>query len=241
MIDRQLNYGRHLVGRFLFESLPYHSVLDIGAGAGTDLKLAKKANSSAKLSAVEVYTPYADLLRSKGIQVHALNIERDRLPFTDSELDVVIANQVLEHTKELFWIFHEVTRVLRIGGRFIIGVPNLAALHNRLLLLLGEQPSPIKSHSAHVRGFTRSDLINFMEASFPGGGTNSRDLVEAIFILFRQFWRDLSRGSCQTWRGAFSFCLRKSAHTVASFWIFLGENNWKPIFGWGQSEGCDSP
>ncbi|MEA2101747.1 MAG: class I SAM-dependent methyltransferase, partial [Thermodesulfobacteriota bacterium] len=83
-------------------------------------------------------------------------------------MDLVIANQILEHTKEIFWIFNEISRVLRIGGRMIIGVPNLASLHNRILLLLGRQPSPIKSTSAHVRGFTRSDLMRFMEC-WPGG------------------------------------------------------------------------
>lgn len=184
MIDRQLNYGRHLVERFLLQLLPYRSVLDIGAGSGIDLKLAKKVNPSAKLSAVEVYVPYAERLRSEDIQVQPLNIEHDRLPFANDELDIVIANQVLEHTKEIFWIFHEVTRVLRIGGRFIIGVPNLAALHNRLLLLLGEQPSPIKSHSAHVRGFTRNDLMNFVEASFPGGGIRTQGIWRKQFLSF---------------------------------------------------------
>lgn len=184
MIDRQLNYGRHLVERFLLQSLPYRSVLDIGAGSGIDLKLAKKVNPSAKLSAVEVYVPYAERLRSEDIQVYPLNIEHDRLPFANDELDVVIANQVLEHTKEIFWIFHEVTRVLRIGGRFIVGVPNLAALHNRLLLLLGKQPSPIKSHSAHVRGFTRNDLMNFVEASFPGGGYELKGFGGSNFYPF---------------------------------------------------------
>jgi hypothetical protein len=48
-------------------------------------------------------------------------------------------------------------------------VPNLASLHNRLLLAAGRQPSPIKSASAHVRGFTKPDLIGFANECFPGG------------------------------------------------------------------------
>lgn len=63
-----------------------------------------------------------------------LNIERDPLPFADESVDIFMANQVLEHCKEIFWIFSEVSRCLKPGGCFIIGVPNLAALHNRLLL-----------------------------------------------------------------------------------------------------------
>lgn len=37
-------------------------------------------------------------------------------------------------------------------------MPNLASLHNRILLLLGEQPSTIRSMSSHVRGYTFSEV-----------------------------------------------------------------------------------
>ncbi len=84
-------------------------------------------------------------------------------------MDAVILNQVLEHTKEIFWIAHEATRVLKPGGSLIVGVPNLASLHNRALLLLGRQPTSIKTLSAHVRGFTKGDVLAFLEGVFPGG------------------------------------------------------------------------
>jgi hypothetical protein len=71
--------------------------------------------------------------------------------------------------KELFWIAHQVSRVLRVGGSFVIGVPNLASLHNRVLLALGRQPTSIRSASAHVRGFTKPDLAAFLGDCFPGG------------------------------------------------------------------------
>lgn len=134
-----------------------------------DLALAKQVNSTAKRIAVEAYAPYVEKLSLQGIQVYSLNIEKDSFPFNDESIDVVIANQVLEHTKELFWIFHEISRVLPVGGKLIIGVPNLASLHNRLLLFLGRQPSPIQSASAHVRGFTKHDLKRFVTLCFPGG------------------------------------------------------------------------
>ncbi len=37
MIDRTLNYGRHIIRDFLRQSIPANSVLDLGAGSGTDL------------------------------------------------------------------------------------------------------------------------------------------------------------------------------------------------------------
>jgi len=169
MIDRSLNYGRHLICDFLKAAQGIENIVDIGAGHGTDLNIARSTHPRAKLHAIECWAPYVNELTSQGVSVHSLNIERDKFPFDVQSVDVVIANQILEHTKELFWIFHETTRCLRDGGYFIVGVPNLASLHNRLLLAIGKQPSPIKSASAHVRGFTKPDLVSFVNGCFPGG------------------------------------------------------------------------
>jgi hypothetical protein len=45
----------------------------------------------------------------------------------------------------------------------VIGVPNLASLHNRIALLLGLQPPSIEPLGPHVRGFTRSAMCAFAE------------------------------------------------------------------------------
>ena len=84
-------------------------------------------------------------------------------------MDLIVANQILEHTKEIFWILHESTRILRTGGHILVGVPNLASLHNRLLLMAGRQPTCIQTASAHVRGFTRFDFLAFLNSCFPSG------------------------------------------------------------------------
>ncbi len=169
MIDRSLNYGRHQIEKCLALALPYASVLDLGAGHGDDLLIARRVSPAAAIHAIEVYPEYATELRAKGIDVHAINIERDSLPFPDRSIDIIIANQVLEHVKELFWIFHQISRVLPVGGSMVLGVPNLASLHNRLLLAAGIQPSPIKSNSAHIRGYTKGDVLNFLNTCFPSG------------------------------------------------------------------------
>ena len=170
IIDRSLNYGRHQVENFFsaIQRENYKIVLDIGAGHGDDLFIARKYNKNAELHGVEVYPPYAEELKQAGVTVHALNIETDRLPFADEAINVIIANQILEHVKEIFSLLHEISRTLKIGGSLIIGVPNLASLHNRLLLLFGQQPSTIQNNSAHVRGYTKKDLIKSVKLMFSG-------------------------------------------------------------------------
>jgi SAM-dependent methyltransferase len=169
MIDRNLNYGRHQIRRFLEDAAPFSRVLDIGAGNGGDLESARAVVPTARLQALEVNPPYIRNLREKGFETVQFDLESAPFPIEDGALDVIIANQILEHVKEVFWIFHEISRTLRIGGRFIMGVPNLASLHNRLLLMAGRQPTVIATASAHVRGYTRTDVLRFLEACFPGG------------------------------------------------------------------------
>jgi SAM-dependent methyltransferase len=171
MIDKSLNYGRHLIHKFIQKSVPYRAVLDIGAGHGDDLMFAKEIAPSAHLYAIENYPPYIKELESKGVKVYPADIERDQLPFPAESIDVVIINQVFEHVKEVFWILNEISRVLKVGGHLIIGVPNLASMHNRLLLVLGKQPTCIQNNSAHLRGYTKNDFKKLLNSGFPGGYT----------------------------------------------------------------------
>jgi SAM-dependent methyltransferase len=167
-IDRSLNYGRHHIAA-VAAALQPNTVLDLGAGPGADLLAVKSVAAGARLFAAECYPPNIRKLSELGVSVHKLDLERDRLPFPDNSIDMIVANQVLEHCKEVWWILHECTRVLRTGGHLAIGVPNLASLHNRILLLFGRQPTPIQNNSAHVRGYTRSDFLKLVNSGFPGG------------------------------------------------------------------------
>ncbi len=169
MIDRSLNYGRDVIAELFQKIAPYQTVLDIGAGTGADLSAAIAACPSATAYAVESFPANVRKLNAKGIQVRGINVEREALPFENASLDVVMSNQTLEHVKEIFWIMHEISRALKVNGHLIIGVPNLASLHNRLLFLLGKQPTCLQNHSAHVRGYTRHDMLRLFQNVFPGG------------------------------------------------------------------------
>lgn len=116
-----------------------------------------------ELWALESYPPNVEKLEKRGIHVKCFNIEKERFPFNDESIDFIIMNQILEHTKEVFWIFSEISRILKKSGGCIVGVPNLASLHNRIALMFGKQPTSIRTLGPHVRGFTKKDFINFIE------------------------------------------------------------------------------
>jgi methionine biosynthesis protein MetW len=206
-IDRTLNYGRHAVSELCDLAAPFDRVVDLGAGAGDDLASARRASPGAELHGVELEPDkFAELTRN-GIAVHAIDLEHEPLPFEDESVDLVISNQTLEHTKEIFWIFHQMVRVLRVGGHLLVGVPNLAGIQNRILLAAGRQPSVIRTASAHVRGFTIPGLEDFIDQCFPGGlelvtvrGSNFYPLPRAPALWFARRWPRLAWSVFLLWR-----------------------------------------
>jgi SAM-dependent methyltransferase len=166
-----LNYGRDTLAamaRRHFGEAPAGNlrVLDLGAGTGADLAnvAAALGPERCQLAGIESHPRAARALAAQGVAVHALDLEKEPFPFPDGTVDLVLANQVLEHTKEVFWILSETARVLRPGGGFLVGLPNLASLHNRVLLLFGAQPTSIEWLGPHVRGATAGAFLRFATA-----------------------------------------------------------------------------
>lgn len=152
-----LNYGRDIIagwGANVLDGIEQPRIMDIGAGTGNDLMGIARRVDAVELFGIDCYQPNQEQLQNKGIHAVGLDIERDAIPFPDGFFHLAIANQVLEHVKEVFWVLSEMARVVKPGGHVIVGVPNLASLHNRIALLLGLQPTCINLISAHVRGFT---------------------------------------------------------------------------------------
>ena len=100
--------------------------------------------------------------RERGVVVAQGDLEKAALPYPDAHFDLIVANQIFEHLKQIYLPLSELHRVLKPGGILLFSVPNLAALHCRLQLSLGRQPSTIQLFEAHVRGFTPSALRPFL-------------------------------------------------------------------------------
>lgn len=166
----QLNYGREIIADMARNAAADCSgdaiqVVDLGCGEGIDLANVREALAPRRVTllGVDAAVENVECAARVGVLSVALDIERQPLPYETASIDVVIANQVLEHTKEIFFITSEVARVLRPGGSLLVGSPNLASLHSRLMLLFGMQPSSIRVLGPHVRGFTIKGLVDFVE------------------------------------------------------------------------------
>lgn len=138
-------------------------LLDMACWDGLPTAFYGKSFGISKLFGLDFFDTQIDKARGNGVDVLKCNFETDKFPYPDNEFDVVIANQIFEHLKQIYNPLSEIHRVLKPGGLLIFSVPNLAALHCRLQLLFGKQPSTIKLFEAHVRGFSPSALAPFLK------------------------------------------------------------------------------
>jgi ubiquinone/menaquinone biosynthesis C-methylase UbiE len=167
-VDYRETYGRHILDAWS-QSIQCNAVLDLGCGSGSDLLTVKQHHPESRCVGIE-YSDWAKAqLITKGIEPITVDLEREKLPLADESMDLVIGNQILEHTKEIFWINHEVFRVLKVGGYFYLGVPNVLSLHNRLLGLAGVHPTCVQLCSPHVRAFSKNDTLKLYNKVLPGG------------------------------------------------------------------------
>lgn len=137
-------------------------LLDVGCWDGEFSARCASALGAGRVLGVEVYEEQAAIAEGRGLEVARVDLETGRLPWEDGSADVVVCNQVLEHLKNVWLPMSEMHRVLRPGGHALLSVPNLASLHNRVLLALGRQPSSIRVFGPHVRGFTFAEFREFV-------------------------------------------------------------------------------
>jgi hypothetical protein len=76
-------------------------------------------------------------------------------------------------------------RVLKPGGWAVLSVPNLASLHNRLMLAVGLQPTSIRTFGPHVRGYTRREFEGLISR---GGGFTIERSTGVGFVPFSPPW-----------------------------------------------------
>ena len=167
------------------------TLLDVGCWNGELSERCAAALGAGRMLGVEVYEDPAAEAEAKGLEVARVDLESGRLPWEDESVDVVVCNQVLEHLKNVWLPMTEMYRVLRPDGHTVLSVPNLASLHNRVLLALGRQPTSIRVFGPHVRGYA---FREFCELVGRGGAYEVERRLSAGFHPLPARWgRPLSR------------------------------------------------
>ncbi len=122
-------------------------VLDVGTGKGVLLRdlcaeLERRGVGPLSVAGLDVVDAGAThaMHGAQGFTFHPQDAEQTPWPFAPGRFDLVLCHHVLEHVFATERLMREIRRVVRPDGRVLVGVPNLAAWPNRLLLLAGIQP-----------------------------------------------------------------------------------------------------
>ena len=137
------------------------ALLDVGCWDGSHTERYAKALGGPAFG-IELFEAPARAAESRGVTVARLDLETGAFPWEAASMDVVVSNQVFEHLKNVWRPMSEIHRVLKPGGWLVLSVPNLASLHNRVLLGLGRQPTSIRTLGPHVRGYTFGEIRRFV-------------------------------------------------------------------------------
>lgn len=121
---------------------PRGRVLDVPTGAGAmALRLKKEGFEVFCCDINPVYFSVPDLK----LDIGDLN---SKLPYPDSYFDYIICLEGIEHTENPFNAIREFSRILRIGGKLFLSLPNYLNIERRLRFLItglfSKIPSPQK-------------------------------------------------------------------------------------------------
>jgi len=101
-------------------------ILEIGSGHGS--LAVELALGGARVTAIEPCEPWRKLSEERaalmGLPITHLGADAHDLPFRDGWFDGCVSLQVLEHVHEPKRVIHEVSRVLKPGGRVLISCEN---------------------------------------------------------------------------------------------------------------------
>jgi methionine biosynthesis protein MetW len=137
------------------------TILDVGCGNGYQIAPFAESN---KVYGLDISEANIEKAVARGIKAQLHDLE-EPIPFEDNFFDVVVCSEVLEH---LFFpenTIKECYRVLRQSGLFIVTIPNLYCLRNRISMLTGRNCKFVEypMNRQHIRFFSLDGMISILD------------------------------------------------------------------------------
>jgi len=161
-------------------------VLDVGCGTG--IYALDLAGKGLDITGVDISVPMLEQARAKaaetGLEASFLEADACKLPFNDDSFDAVLSVTALEFVPDLAAALREAFRVLKTGGRLVVGLIGRDSAWWRLYDEKSRrEPDNIFNHA---RFYTLDELL----AAMPGRN------VQGKAVLFVPPDFDFSREEC---------------------------------------------
>ncbi len=142
-------------------------VIDIGPFAGV---LSEKiiAQGNKEVYGVDAHEDALRMAARRGVLPVVADVEDEGIGCEDETFDAAVMGDVLGYILDPDFVLGEIRRVLKPGAKFVLSVPNLVSLGNRLLALLGSGPYDVDVRpygGGYQRSYTRGSLQLILEAN----------------------------------------------------------------------------
>lgn len=135
-------------------------LLDVGCSDGDISRLFLEKGYD--VHGVDISEKALKKANERGIKVIKADITK-RLPYSDTEFDVVFCGEVLEHVLDPMFLLKEIHRILKSHGIFIFTVPNISMLKNAFLVLAGSLPCYACIYNGpHVRDYCKKIIVEML-------------------------------------------------------------------------------
>lgn len=143
------------------------TVLDIGCGDGATLDyLISKGVHAVK--GIELFDEARKKAIEKGLEVLAIDIDKEKLPFKEKEFDYIILADILEHLYDPWTALKNITVHLKDEGNVLISIPNIK-YYKILFRLIWKDSWEYADcgilDSTHLRFFTLKEAKRLVESS----------------------------------------------------------------------------
>lgn len=142
------------------------NLLEIGFGSGVFFPQLKDVCRN--LYGVDINPKISEVKKMCAAENLAVNLSIGsvlELPYKNNIFDCVVSMSTLEHIRHLEKAISEIRRVLKIGGRAVIGFPVSNAVTNCLLRLMGSESDHNKKLS-DIHPSSHRDIIGWIEKIF---------------------------------------------------------------------------